>query len=517
MPSIQEVRDWPGRTLIDRSGDRVGKIQEIYLDADTDEPEWALVNTGLFGLKSTFVPIGDARVIDDQVSVPFEKSLIKDAPGVEPDGELSESEEGELYTHYGYEQSQPGAGEPSGAPAGVFDAEAPAGGAGERRPVYPEPGDVGRYRDERGAEGTGLADVGLAGAAGAGGGEPPYRGEGADAAGVREPVGGGLDSGGAEPPYRGAGAGGVDSGGAEPPYRGRDDTAGLADEGRTRAPYRGDERVGEDVAASSLFEDGGAEPRYQGGIHETGPYDDQRMGRDTPSDDLATARSEPVVGGPVAGVAPGVADAGGPVARDTEAPAPTGPADVDRPTEADGRPAGAGPGGGGFGETPGLSVVPGPPSRGTIDEAEPGLARSGRDADLRDTDLRDADLRDAGLERDEAAGRGDRFTDRRGLGDRDDVGADAGRGPTPVAAVPTAPVYSDSPAGPGDPGPGPVPAAQPGGAGAGAEAPRRRRLRRYVVTEYVDEGDDRVVVERELLPEDRDDRSGGSALGEPRG
>ena len=44
-------------------GDKIGTIEEIYLDAETNEPEWALVNTGLFGTKSTFVPLREASVL----------------------------------------------------------------------------------------------------------------------------------------------------------------------------------------------------------------------------------------------------------------------------------------------------------------------------------------------------------------------------------------------------------------------------------------------------------------------
>jgi sporulation protein YlmC with PRC-barrel domain len=101
MPSIETVRDWQGRTMLDNGGERVGRIQEIYLDMQTDEPEWALVNTGLFGLRSTFVPISDARESGDDVVVPFSKDQIKDAPGIEPDRELTEAEEDRLYSHYG--------------------------------------------------------------------------------------------------------------------------------------------------------------------------------------------------------------------------------------------------------------------------------------------------------------------------------------------------------------------------------------------------------------------------------
>jgi uncharacterized protein (TIGR02271 family) len=103
MVDVDTVRSWQGATMVDRDGDKVGTIESIYVDDQTGEPEWALVNTGLFGTRSTFVPIAQATGDGDQVQVPFEKQRIKDAPNMDPDGHLSEQEEQELWRHYGLE------------------------------------------------------------------------------------------------------------------------------------------------------------------------------------------------------------------------------------------------------------------------------------------------------------------------------------------------------------------------------------------------------------------------------
>ena len=95
-----------GQDIYDRSGDKLGSLDEIYLDAETGAPEWALVNTGLFGTKSTFVPLRDATEDGGSLRVPYEKSQVKDAPKVDPDGELSQQQEAELYRHYGLEYSE---------------------------------------------------------------------------------------------------------------------------------------------------------------------------------------------------------------------------------------------------------------------------------------------------------------------------------------------------------------------------------------------------------------------------
>jgi uncharacterized protein (TIGR02271 family) len=100
-PSIETVQSWQGRTMVDPAGDKLGTIDAIYLDDETGQPEWALVNTGLFGTKSSFVPLAQASSSGDQVQVPYEKQLVKDAPRVDTDQHLSEAEEQQLWRHYG--------------------------------------------------------------------------------------------------------------------------------------------------------------------------------------------------------------------------------------------------------------------------------------------------------------------------------------------------------------------------------------------------------------------------------
>jgi uncharacterized protein (TIGR02271 family) len=121
--TTQNVTEWRGQELLDNDGEKIGKIEEIYLDTETDQPEWALVKTGLFGGKGTFVPLQQANPTGDGVQVPFEKSHVKDAPNIDPDGQLSHAEERRLYEHYSldYGDSQSGSG--TGGRVGNGDAD----------------------------------------------------------------------------------------------------------------------------------------------------------------------------------------------------------------------------------------------------------------------------------------------------------------------------------------------------------------------------------------------------------
>jgi uncharacterized protein (TIGR02271 family) len=107
MPDLDTVRSWEARTMVDRDGTRIGPIQAIYLDDRTGEAEWALVTTGLFGTKASFVPLAQATQTDDDVWVPYDKQLVKDAPRIDPDQHLSEAQERQLWRHYGLDYDRP--------------------------------------------------------------------------------------------------------------------------------------------------------------------------------------------------------------------------------------------------------------------------------------------------------------------------------------------------------------------------------------------------------------------------
>lgn len=81
---------------------KIGTVGQVYLDDQSDRPEWVTVRTGLFGTKESFVPLSKAQTSGDGLRVPFTKDHVKDAPRTDADqGHLSHEEEAELYRHYG--------------------------------------------------------------------------------------------------------------------------------------------------------------------------------------------------------------------------------------------------------------------------------------------------------------------------------------------------------------------------------------------------------------------------------
>ena len=125
-PTQSVVAEWRGSSAVDSDGVKIGAIEEIYMDSETGKPEWLAVKTGLLGMRLSFVPVAEASASGGEVRVPYDKAQVKDAPAVEPDGELSEEEEADLYRHYGLDYSE--ARSESGLPEGK-------GGQAERGPV----------------------------------------------------------------------------------------------------------------------------------------------------------------------------------------------------------------------------------------------------------------------------------------------------------------------------------------------------------------------------------------------
>ena len=108
---------WIGRDAYDNAGEKIGEITDVYYDDSTGRPEWIAVKTGLFGSKETFVPIHGSQLHhdpdrddeNDTLRLAFDKSMVKEAPNIDPEGHLSPAEEQELWTYWGYDYASQGA------------------------------------------------------------------------------------------------------------------------------------------------------------------------------------------------------------------------------------------------------------------------------------------------------------------------------------------------------------------------------------------------------------------------
>lgn len=112
-----------GATVHGSDGQKIGKVVDVYATTDGQTGTFVTVATGLFGTGASFVPLDQAELDGDVLTVPYTKDRVKDAPRVDNDEELTAPEEDQLYAFYGLGDGAPATG---GGQAGVMPPPATA-------------------------------------------------------------------------------------------------------------------------------------------------------------------------------------------------------------------------------------------------------------------------------------------------------------------------------------------------------------------------------------------------------
>ena len=100
MTTTEELQNMEGQTAVDVNGAKLGKIGQIYVDDQTGQPLWVTITTGMFGTKQSFAPLYGSRSDGGALHLAVTKDMVTDAPGVEADGHIEDSENEALYTYY---------------------------------------------------------------------------------------------------------------------------------------------------------------------------------------------------------------------------------------------------------------------------------------------------------------------------------------------------------------------------------------------------------------------------------
>jgi len=100
---IDTALQWRGRTVVDRDGERIGTLDELYLD-ERDAPAWATVRAGLLGRRSSLVPLSEVRPVGEELEVPFDRQRVEDAPAIEPSEQVDDEDADRLRQHYGLDE-----------------------------------------------------------------------------------------------------------------------------------------------------------------------------------------------------------------------------------------------------------------------------------------------------------------------------------------------------------------------------------------------------------------------------
>lgn len=103
--NLRDPSQLQGAAVTGSGGDKLGKVDAIYYDNETDQPEWVAVKSGLFGTHVSLVPLAKAEFDGEELHVPYDKQQIKDAPHHDAGRDLSPRDEEELFRHYGLSYS----------------------------------------------------------------------------------------------------------------------------------------------------------------------------------------------------------------------------------------------------------------------------------------------------------------------------------------------------------------------------------------------------------------------------
>lgn len=94
--SVDKLRD---TAVYDSKGAKLGKVGQIFLDAETEAPNFFTVKNGSRGQESV-IPVAFARLDGSKVRVLFDEDFIKGAPTVDADEGLEPSDQDEIAKYY---------------------------------------------------------------------------------------------------------------------------------------------------------------------------------------------------------------------------------------------------------------------------------------------------------------------------------------------------------------------------------------------------------------------------------
>jgi PRC-barrel domain len=106
--AVEDVKEWRGQAVLAADGEKLGKLEEVYYDTESDVPAFAAVKSGTFGKQVTLVPLAGATVGQEHLRVAVGKATFKDAPSFDPDAELTVDDESRVYGAFELEH-RPGA------------------------------------------------------------------------------------------------------------------------------------------------------------------------------------------------------------------------------------------------------------------------------------------------------------------------------------------------------------------------------------------------------------------------
>jgi hypothetical protein len=98
---IEDLADWRGQDVFDENSEKLGKLDDVLYDGESDDPAFGAVRSGTLSKHLTFVPLLGATAGREYLRVRMSKSAFKDAPSFAPDVQLTLEDEEKIYGFFG--------------------------------------------------------------------------------------------------------------------------------------------------------------------------------------------------------------------------------------------------------------------------------------------------------------------------------------------------------------------------------------------------------------------------------
>lgn len=99
--------EWPGKDVLANGSEKLGKLEDVYYDAETHEPLCLCVTTGRLSHKQVLVSVKDVGASPGHLTMAWSKDHLAGAPTTKPGAELTSDEEERVFRHYGLDYHAP--------------------------------------------------------------------------------------------------------------------------------------------------------------------------------------------------------------------------------------------------------------------------------------------------------------------------------------------------------------------------------------------------------------------------
>jgi hypothetical protein len=96
-----DPRELGGMRVIGSNDVALGVVNGIYTDIRSSYPQWAAIQSGLFGADVSIIPLYATERDNWSLRIPYSIQELRDAPHRAPGTAMSHKEEANLFRHYG--------------------------------------------------------------------------------------------------------------------------------------------------------------------------------------------------------------------------------------------------------------------------------------------------------------------------------------------------------------------------------------------------------------------------------